>query len=90
MSERCKHGKLPENPCWECDEERGEAHSSFAAPAGSAWVALVDQTPPEGERVLMRTKNNGDAHGVRLGNCLHIEMPSGWGPEVTHWMPNKD
>lgn len=39
MSERCKHGKLPENPCWECDEDRGEAHSSFAAPTGSAmWT----------------------------------------------------
>src|ERR1019366_7530522 len=37
MSECCKHGKHSDNPCWECDEELGEAQSSFAAPKGSAW-----------------------------------------------------
>jgi hypothetical protein len=45
MSERCKHGKLPENPCCECDEERGEAQSSFTAPTGSEVPRIYTRCP---------------------------------------------
>jgi hypothetical protein len=56
MSERCKHGKYSDNPCWECDEERGEPQSSFAAPTG--YGAAIEALRAGAEEYKRRVKIN--------------------------------
>jgi hypothetical protein len=70
MSERCKHGKHSDNPCLECDEERGEAQSSLAQAPGSADAELVSHM-----HGFMDELNWFHAHNVKL----HLNpTPTGW------------
>ena len=46
MSERCKHGKLPENPCWECDEEH-KGYQTAKQPLTMNWIKRMVGIMPE-------------------------------------------
>lgn len=65
MNTRCKHGKLPDNPCDECDEE----HKKYV----SAWALaqISDKTCQERYDSLL---DNG---WIRLESALTFRSASG-------------
>src|ERR1017187_7390401 len=61
MSERCKHGKLPDNPCWECDEEHKGYTSSLVQAPGSEIDANVQSVR---RKMLIRAERGLSKYGV--------------------------
>ena len=61
MSERCKHGKLPENPCWECDEEPKD-YQVAKQPLTMNWI----------KRMFCLVKENDDHAAREFEGMRHL------------------